>query len=454
MELPVLSNLYYDIYEEIAPQIGVKGVVYYGLLDMMELNIWFEVLTPALDHTHVFTYEVTEYPTRSSEGILLGRCGCGQEIIVKIPALNEDDYESSITTQPTETKQGIKTYTLVDKTYGEITATEQIPSLSHQHEYIYTVTVAPTETTQGTMVGTCNCGEVTTVTLPCFNDDDYSYVIQEYPEDEKDGVGLYTLNDSQYGNVSVTVSIPALVHEHHYQVQVLYYPSYYRWGRLLVTCECGDEFIIDLPCIPDSDLYDVTVISESTETTHGTERYTLKNSQYDGFSFDVMLPLVQNIIPHSHEYEFVSGKNETCSEDGIMDHYKCTICGALSWGYGPGYPIYLEEEVIWGAYGHSYDDYEILIYPSETKPGMVRLYCDRCGCTKDIDIPALNKRIYDYEGTPATETEDGEESWSLSRTRIYDCADFYYKDIPPNEINFINRIPALNHQHHLVYWAP
>ena len=151
---------------------------------------------PPLDHTHKYTSKVTA-PNCTAKGFTTYTCSCGDAYIAdEIPALGHKEVTDKgfvatcttdgltngthcdrcntvltaqttiaalghswgagkVTTEPTEEKTGIRTYTC--EACGE-TKTEIIPVLEHKHAYEAKVT-APTCTEKGYTTYSCACGD-------------------------------------------------------------------------------------------------------------------------------------------------------------------------------------------------------------------------------------------------------------------------------------------------------
>ena len=120
-------------------------------------------------HTGYGTSEHTVPATCGADGCIETVCSnCGEVIATKvIPATGEHTWDNGkVTTEPTETTPGIRTYTC--KSCGK-TKTEVIPATG-THTHVWgegTVTVAPTETTPGVRTYTCTvCGKTRTEIIP------------------------------------------------------------------------------------------------------------------------------------------------------------------------------------------------------------------------------------------------------------------------------------------------
>ncbi len=105
------------------------------------------------EHQHSYTSEITTEPTHTTVGVKTFTCECGDTYTEEIAKTEGHSYISAVTKEPTHLEEGIKTYTCkCTHSY-----TESIPKLT-KHTYVGTVT-APTCTTQGYTTYTCECGD-------------------------------------------------------------------------------------------------------------------------------------------------------------------------------------------------------------------------------------------------------------------------------------------------------
>ena len=129
------------------------------------------------------------------------------------------------------------------------------------------------------------------------------------------------------------------------------------------------------------------------------------------------ITLEDTVIPASHSLEFVESKEPTCTEDGNIDHWKCTVCKKLFADEEAATEITLEIAVI-STKGHNIE----MIDRNEatcTEDGNIKYYtCSACDklfadgeattelTLEDTVIPA---KCHDYDSvvTPPTCTEQG-----------------------------------------------
>ena len=126
------------------------------LTDMNGESVYPSTNPECLLHMHTYTTNVVA-PTCTEQGYTEYTCACGDSYKADyVDALGHDWDDGTVTTQPTEESEGVKTYCCrrCDATY-----TETIPALDHVHDYVVVETVEPTCTEQGYTVYECRCGD-------------------------------------------------------------------------------------------------------------------------------------------------------------------------------------------------------------------------------------------------------------------------------------------------------
>ena len=82
---------------------------------------------------------------------------------------------------------------------------------SNGHNYCYTISHEPNQSTDGLLLGVCSkCSGTTVVTLPKLNTTDYSYEVKTEPSYSAMGVGCYTWKNTTYGLISFDVVLDKL----------------------------------------------------------------------------------------------------------------------------------------------------------------------------------------------------------------------------------------------------
>ena len=144
----------------------------------------------------------------------------------------------SITTQPTCTTTGVKTYTCTDSGCGE-TKTETVAALGHSYGSA-SITTNATCTTSGSKTYTCTrCNTTKTETIKATGHSYGDWII-DVPATETT-TGLKHRVCSSCSNTE-TLIIPLVGHEHQY-TDVVTPPTCEDEGYTTHTCRCGDSYV-------------------------------------------------------------------------------------------------------------------------------------------------------------------------------------------------------------------
>lgn len=107
-------------------------------------------------HTHSYTSSVTTSPTCSEEGVKTYRCSCGHSYTESIPCTAHSYVETK--TEATCTSEGDTTKRC--QNCGHVIYTQGSPALGHYYDYYNAVVVEPTCEERGSSTVTCKrCGE-------------------------------------------------------------------------------------------------------------------------------------------------------------------------------------------------------------------------------------------------------------------------------------------------------
>lgn len=166
-----------------------------------------------------------------------------------------------------------------------------------------------------------------------------------------------------------------------------------------------------------------------------TEGYWCANC--DGYYLE---PTVVAKLPHT--METVNGRAPTCTEPGIPDCYRCTLCNNL----------YLDAEgkqQVTGelgeipALGHNFTDWVIAKQPTEDEAGRETRRCLRCGTVENREIEALGHDVSAVAAKAATCTEDG----NIACYVCANCGKYYADEAATEPLDYETevRIAALGH---------
>ena len=134
---------------------------------------------------------VTTAPTETTPGVRTFTCsGCGQTRTEAIPATGAHDYRFTKTVDPTCTDGGYDLYTCSG--CGATEKRNLTDAAGHKWDG-GTVTTAPTETTPGVRTFTCTvCGDIREETIPATGAHDYQFTKTVAPTCTDGGYDLYT----------------------------------------------------------------------------------------------------------------------------------------------------------------------------------------------------------------------------------------------------------------------
>ena len=319
----------------------------------------------ACTHTDYGTTERTVPATCGEAGRVDTICSnCGEVVSTReLPPTGAHDWDDgTVTTAPTETTPGVRTFTCSG---CDQTRTETIPATG-AHDYQFTKTVAPTCTDGGYDLYTCSgCGatEQRNLTDAAGHKWDGGTVTTA-PTETTPGVRTFTC--TVCGDIREE-TIPA-TGAHDYQFTKTVAPTCTDGGYDLYTCSgCGATERRNLTDAAGHKWDGGTVTTAPTETTPGVRTFTCSGC---GQTRTEAIPATG-----AHDYRFTKTVDPTCT-DGGYDLYTCSGCGAT------------EKRNLTDAAGHKWDGGTVTTAPTETTPGVRTFTCTVCGQTRTEAIPA------------------------------------------------------------------
>ncbi len=425
----------------------------------------FPVMVQGYAHTHTWDDgKITTPATCTEKGVKTYTCTtCDEQKSEEIPALGHDygdwtslnasqhqrvckndsahiekaDHEfdeGKITTEPTYTKEGIKTYTCKDCGY---TKTEKVAVKSHSHNYKGEVTKQPICTEKGVKTYTCTiCGDRYTKDIPVlghdygnwqkFNDlvhervckNDHNHVDKQphrYDEGKiivastctQTGVKIYTCQDCGY---TKRESIPTIEHDYD-DGQIVVAPTCVSKGVKVYTCKtCGQTKSEELDYDSHNHPTDQITVVNKKEATATSEGYT---GDQKCRTCGQIVKKGTTIPKTNHTHTWNHGtitKAASCIEAGAKT-YTCTICGetktetipALGHDYGEWekYDDLIHKRVCKRdihhveKQSHRYDEGQVVIKPTCTRVGEKIYICQDCGYMKRENLSKLDHHDYD-----------------------------------------------------------
>ena len=236
-----------------------------------------------------------------------------------VECTNHDWDKGVITTEPTCTTKGVKTFTCKN---CKTTKTEEVNALGHDYSKEWTIDKEATCTQEGIKSHQCTrCDEKTDVTvIPVLSHNFDNGVITTKATCTKSGVKTYTCKDCKTTKTEV---IKALGHD---------YSKEWTIDKDATCTESGSKSHHCTRCDSKSDVtvipktahnYDDGVITtEPTCTKSGVKTYTCK---------DCKTTKTEELKALGHDYskEWTIDKDATCTESGSKSHH-CTRCDSKS----------------------------------------------------------------------------------------------------------------------------
>ncbi|MBR3786673.1 MAG: hypothetical protein IKJ77_09720 [Firmicutes bacterium] len=215
-------------------------------------------LVPAKAHEYK---AVVTAPTCEDAGYTTKTCDCGHSYVTDITkALGHKWDAGKVTTEPTCTKEGVKTFTCQND--AAHTRTEAVAKAAHAYKAVVT---APTCEDAGYTTNTCACGDtyVTAITKALGHKWDAGKVTTE-ATCTAEGVKTFTCqNDAAHTR---TDAIAKLAHSYKAVVTA---PTCTAEGYTTYTCVCGDTYTGDK----------VAALGHSVAHTEKTRATTTENGQ-------------------------------------------------------------------------------------------------------------------------------------------------------------------------------
>ena len=209
------------------------------------------------------------------------------------------------------------------------------------------------------------------------------------------------------------LTLVGCVHEHKYTEDIVL-PTCTEKGYVKYSCECGDSYDEEVAAI--GHLYgEWVVVKEATETEKGTKEKTCevcKDKQTEeipvlvhthNFKEKVVAPTCtekgyteytcecgetkkeNEVAALGHKEEIVAGKEATCTEDGLTEGKKCSVCNEV-----------LVEQTTISSKGHSYGDWVVVKEATETDKGSKEKTCSVCNNKETQEIPVLG-HVHDFK---------------------------------------------------------
>ena len=291
-----------------------------------------------------------------------------------IECTKHDWDEGKVTTEPTCTKEGIKTYTCKN---CATTKTETIKALGHDYSSEWTIDKTATCTEEGSKSHHCTrCNDKKDITvIQKLNHNWDSGVETTKATCTKDGVKTYTCKNCATTKIE---TIKALGHE------------YSNEWTIDKAATCTQEGSKSHPCTRCNDKKDVTVIpklnhnwdsgvetTKATCTKDGVKTYTCKNCK---------TTKTETIKALGHDYssDWTIDKVATCTQEGSKSHH-CKRCGAK------------KDVTVISKTDHNWSSWKTVVKPTTTSEGKDERTCKTCNTKQQRSIAKLTETVIETQ---------------------------------------------------------
>ena len=291
------------------------------------------------------------------------------------------------------------------------------------------ITTEPTCTEEGVKTFTCFCGETYTETVPALGHawNDFLSIDKEATCVEAGSKSIHcaTCGESKPDSAEI---IPATGHNWDNNYTIDKEASCTEEGSMSIHCLACDEIRTDsVETIPklDHEYGEWEVTQEATCTETGSRKKVCI----------VCEDTIMEVIPAlGHDLCKTEAKAATCTEAGCIEYWTCNRCGKLYSDDKGKTEITLSDTVI-AATGHVESDWLIITEATCTRGGSRKKECSVCGelLTEEI-IPAFGHSIIGHEAKAETfETNGNTVYWECVTCGKYFSDEHGYTEIEANE---------------------
>ena len=337
---------------------------------------------PALGHAFG-EWETTKEPTCTEAGEQTRTCPrCGETETQPVAALGHTWDAGVMTTPPFCNKEGVMTYTC---TVCQETKTEPIPKTEHTPMTI--PGVEPTCTVAGRseakICSTCGNTLEDAYVLPALGHDWGEWQEVQSPSCTASGTRRHQCK--RCGFIDSENLDPT---GHSWDEGVVTTPATcIEAGEKTYTCTVCQETKTEPISALGHDYDEGVVTTPATCTEAGEKTYTCTRCESTK---------IETIPATGHTAVKIPGKAATCTETGLTDGSKCSVCDTI-----------LEQQTEIAALGHDWDESVVTKEPTCTEDGTKLYTCQRCGETNTETIPATG---HSYE---ESWNSDGENHWRV-----------------------------------------
>ena len=289
------------------------------------------------------------------------------DFIVTYPVecTNHDWDEGVITTEPTCTTKGVKTFTCNN---CKATKTEEVKALGHDYSKDWTIDKKATFTEEGSKSHHCTrCDEKTGVTvIPKTTHNFDNGVITTEPTCTKDGVKTYTCKDCKTTKIEV---IKALGHDYSNEWTIDKEATCLEEGSKSHHCtRCDEKTSVTVIPKTTHNFDNGVITTEPTCTKTGVKTFTCKDCKTTKTE-------VIKALGHDYSKDWTIDKKATCTESGSKSHH-CTRCDSKS------------DVTVISKLSHDWV-LTSTVNPTRDHEGKKVYTCNLCKETKEESIPKL-----------------------------------------------------------------
>ncbi len=261
---------------------------------------------------------VTTQPTCTAAGVKTYTCTVCSQTKTESVAVLGHSYTTKVTA-PTCTAQGYTTHTCsrcsnsYKDTYTNATG----------HSYTYKATTNPTTSATGVLTGTCSkCSGTTTVTLPKLSTTDYNYAVTKAATCAATGTGRYTWKTTTYGSFYFDVTIAKTTNHSYDSGTITTQPTCTAAGVKTFTCSvCKGTRTESVAAKGHTEVIDKAVAATCTAAgkTEGKHCSVC----------NVVLVAQQTVPAKGHTEVIDKAVAATCTAAGKTEGKHCSVCNAV-----------------------------------------------------------------------------------------------------------------------------
>ena len=370
---------------------------------------------PACDHAWDNGVETTA-PTCDKDGVKTFTCTkCGETKTEAIPAIGHAYDNGVVTTPATCIDAGVKTFTCAN---CKGTYTEKIPATGEHAWDKGTVQSEPTCTEEGVTIFTCTvCKETDKTTVPAKGHTASDTAVRVEPTCTENGSISY--NCTVCGTKVDGEVLAALGHD---KQETISPATCGKAGEKVITCSRCDFRETEAIPATGAHTYGEAVQTKAPTCTEPGEKHCTCTVCGD--------VKTEEVAALGHTEELLPAVEPTCTETGLTEGKKCSVCGAE-----------LVPQKAVKAKGHKKGDWVVVKEATEEEAGVKELRCTVCGELLDSKTFPLTSVTYYpnntacsvgpcfrdesdltdkwYRFTPVDLSADGEQTFDLVASNLY-----------------------------------